>query len=590
MKKLLLLFLLLSGVRAISQTIELSHLSGFYTASFELEVLDIPSGLEVRYTTDGSNPSLNSKIYEGPIFIELEKQSSLSYIPSSDSWVEPVSPEKEAVVFKYQLWNQASPASSIYIQTYFIGEELKTKYPVDVLAITIDSTDFFDEENGIYTLGSDEYYNFFNEGNDWERPVFVELFDKTGNLEWSQHLGARIHGRSSRANPQKSLRLYARDEYGDPFIFHPIFGETNDAAFKRIIVEAPDKLFNNSLLVDLVAYNMVRDFRMETQDERAVAVFLNGEYWGIHFIRERQDEQYLRTKLGVDHDEVDIIDWDRKAIISEGNDVEFNKLMAFLEQTDLSTAEGLAALSAMIDIDNFTEYISAHIFFANEDFPNNNSRMWREQGVGHKWRFFFFDCDACMRDYEQNSFSRFTEERNDGNPVSKILSGLINNAEFSRSLSLSLISKLEKSLSATNGLTLLDSLKGVVEPQIALQINRWDHPNNFAEWHSSIADINSFLLKRNAFLTEQIQEILTKPFDVYPSPVKETLFIKFTETADLSQVQFTLFDSSGRAISTEQPRAIGGLYTISLPNLPQGFYFLHTVVGNVSYFDKIIVS
>ena len=590
MKNILLAILFLLTLNVSSQTLQFSYNSGFYTEPFLLSIQGIPAGESVRYTLDGSAPTITSKIYSDHVLIELNRQSTLSFIPTSDSWIEPVSAEKEAVVFKCQLWNQDSPVSEIFSQTYFIGPNIKSKYPVDIIALTIDSTDYFDDTTGIYALGSDENYNFYHEGDDWERPVFVELFNKEGNLEWSQNLGARIHGRSSRANPQKSLRLYAREEYGDPFIFHPLFGETNDNAFKRIILEAPDKLFNNSLLVDLVAYNMVRDFKMETMDERGVAVFINGEYWGVHFIRERQDEQYLRTKLGVDHDEVDIIDWDRKAIISEGNDLEFTKLMTFLEQTDLSTPEGLSALSNMVDLDNFTEYISAHIFFANEDFPNNNCRIWREQGFGHKWRFFFYDCDGCMRDYEQNSFLRYTEERNDGNPVSLMLTGLMKNPEYSRALSLSLISKLENSLSATNGLTMLDSLQEYIEPQMSFQINRWDHPNNFPEWHSSISDIRTFLLKRNAFLTDQIQEMLTKPFEVYPSPAKETLFVKFSESADISSVKFTLFDASGRTISTEQPSVTEGLYTITLPNLPQGFYFLHTVVGNVSYFDKIIVS
>jgi hypothetical protein len=590
MRNILLPVLLLLTVSVSSQVLQFSKTSGFYNESFLLDIQGIAADQIVRYTVDGSTPNTNSKIYSSPILIELDRKSTLSFVPTAESWLEPVSAEKEAVIFKCQIWNQDVPVSQVISQTYFIGPNIRTKYSVDIIALTIDSLDFFHEETGIYALGIDQYYNYYNVGDDWERPVFVELFDKTGSLEWSQNLGARIHGRSSRANPQKSLRLYAREEYGDPFIFHPLFGETNDAAFKRIILKAPDKLFNNSLLVDLVAYNMVRDFEMETMDERAVAMFINGEYWGVHFIRERQDEQYLRTKLGVDHEEVDIIDWDRRAIISEGNDLEFQKLMTFLQQTDLSTEEGLFELSKLVDLDNFTEYISAHIYFANEDFPNNNCRMWREHGFGKKWRFFFFDCDGCMRDYEQNSFARFTEERNDGNPVSLMLTGLMQNPEYSRKLSLSLISKLENSLSAVTGLTLLDSLQEVITPQMSFQINRWDHPNNFPEWHSAISDARTFLLKRSAFLNDQIQEILTKPFDVYPTPVKETLYVKFAETADLSNVRFTLFDSSGRTIAAEQSGQVNGLYTIALPNLPQGFYFLHTVIGNVSYFDKIIVS
>ena len=52
------------------------------------------------------------------------------------------------------------------------------------------------------------------DGKDWERPIHVEWFETAGDSVLAQNVGVRIQGSSSPALPQKSLRLYAKNDYG----------------------------------------------------------------------------------------------------------------------------------------------------------------------------------------------------------------------------------------------------------------------------------------------------------------------------------------------------------------------------------------
>jgi hypothetical protein len=69
---------------------------------------------------------------------------------------------------------------------------------------------------------------------DWEKPVFMEYFNANSELKIAQGAGVQVTGNWSRANPQKSLALFARKEFGKgsfdyPFSSRspkPIFGIT----------------------------------------------------------------------------------------------------------------------------------------------------------------------------------------------------------------------------------------------------------------------------------------------------------------------------------------------------------------------------
>lgn len=585
--------ILLSTILSLPSTsqILLSHPPGQYGVPFQLHLSSHEDIDEIYFTTDGSAPSNNSQRYHAPISINYAfVANGISYIPTSQDWIPPSGNILRGHVIRAIAYKNEQPVGEEIIANYLVQPNVSQRFPIDKLFLTADSIDFFSNETGIYVPGTNEVYNFYQGGDEWERPIHLQLYDKTGNLEWEQQLGARIHGRSSRTNPQKSLRLYAKEKYGSPFIFHPLFGEQGLVAYKRILLRAPDRLFSKAMFTDELVHDIIKGLPIDQMDSRQVAVFFNGEYWGIQSLRERLDEQYLRIKYGVNHNNVDIIDWDRQASASEGNLNEFNSFMSFLTSINLSTNEGYDALQEKVNMDSFIPYVATHLYFANEDFPNNNVRMWRERSFGKKWNFFFYDCDGCMRNAEMNSFERFTAERNDGNPVSIMLSGLLKNPTFRNELLSFLTSRMNREFSPQHMLTHIEKLEAIYSPLMTDHIGRWNTPDDLHEWNAAVSQLKQFAVNRPVEFGKHLQEHFKKPYKTYPIPANTSLTLDFEVVPDQEIISVLLQDMTGRSFKPDQTRFSENHLILETENIPNGVYLLNLSYGATVFSEKIVIS
>ncbi|MCL1865856.1 MAG: CotH kinase family protein, partial [Oscillospiraceae bacterium] len=221
-----------------------------------------------------------------------------------------------------------------------------TRFSADTLIFTIDGDedDLFGHENGILVEGIDRQKwieeftrkngrpprpgpsweggeiepnipaNFNRTGRESEREVYVRVFDSTGKLLISQDAGVRVKGGYSRAHPQKSLELYARDEYGKSTFAFPFFGDENSCdgnimnKYKRIRLRngGSDRFSGN--IRDELSQSLFRQAgHLITQNHTPAAVFLNGEYYGVAWLKSPRTENHLRRKLGGETDNYEII-------------------------------------------------------------------------------------------------------------------------------------------------------------------------------------------------------------------------------------------------------------------------------------------
>ena len=172
--------------------------------------------------------------------------------------------------------------------------------------------------------------NYFKRGKDFERKVHFQYFNKDGKLDSELDIGMRIHGGITRRNPQKSLKFYARQEYGKTKINLPFLAEKG---VNRFILESMQESGGGQALIeDVVAQEIVKKIGLEQQNFQAVIVFINGEYWGLHTIRDRIDENYLSYKFNLHKDSFDIIDGNPSTRAYEtihGDNSEYIDLMSF---------------------------------------------------------------------------------------------------------------------------------------------------------------------------------------------------------------------------------------------------------------------
>jgi len=484
--------------------------SGFYSESFNLTVSSFLSDT-IYYSTDGSIPGLDSYLLSDSIVIENRSSSPncFSSIPNTypgcdyREWINPSETIDKSNVIRCVSYKDGKPSSKVYTQTYFVDTEINAKYDVPVISLVTEEYNFFDMDSGIYVAGTlfDEYSdspswtgNACQTGPLWERPIHIEYFNKAGIPEFYQDAGVRIHGGYSRAFSQKSLRLYARSEYGKKNFNYSLLPKTEHNNYKKFILRTPMCAWNDGIITDVFAHNIVNDLDVDKQDYRPVIVFLNGEYWGLHTIRDYIDEKYIEYKHGVNSDSVLLITG--TGPIYEAISEIFNEA----EDNDLSSTDLFEYLKTQIDIDSYVDYQIAQMFLANYDWPSNNIKMWKHSGENGKWRFVFYDLDGSLKDPLKNMFDHClnTDESITwpNSPKSTFLFRKMIEIPFFENLFMNRVGEiLSDSFSSNNARYSLSKISETYSGnnKIYEQISRWGFPDNYDQWLAAVEEIDQFL-------------------------------------------------------------------------------------------------
>ena len=242
--------------------------SGFYKEAFELE-LKASAGEQIYYTLDGSDPTKDSLLYEGPIYIEDATKHENVYAmrtdlsPTSD-YVPDYLIDKATVVKAFVYDPGENVCSKMVTKTYFVGFDEKEEYrDMAIMSLTIDPDKLFDPATGIYTNGITleqykengglqdgellggftdedgnqwnlyEASNAFYTGKEWEREGTITYFDENHDAQFTQNVGLRIAGASTRGTPQKSFKLYGRSVYDTQVEFpYEFFDNTTYSSIK----------------------------------------------------------------------------------------------------------------------------------------------------------------------------------------------------------------------------------------------------------------------------------------------------------------------------------------------------------------------
>ena len=232
--------------------------------------------------------------------------------------------------------------SYVTTHTYFIDESSE----LPVISIAIDSRYLWDNEIGIYTVGTNGAYQHGDWGSwdgsglanyyqDWERPISMEFYNPDENLEFKVNAGLKIHGGTTRSFPQKSLTIHFRNKYGDNEINYQFFHDKPIEAWNSIMLRNGEWLygetrtmFHDGMIQTLIANKV----DVDRQGYKPSVVFINGEYWGIHNIRERTNSHFIETNHNIDEDNIDMLGYKYgRDYVIEGDMEDYNKLINFIE-------------------------------------------------------------------------------------------------------------------------------------------------------------------------------------------------------------------------------------------------------------------
>ena len=454
-----LIFLCALGISLIHKDLEASHESGFYNEDIDVKLNGGFLGSKIYYTLDGSEPTLDSKVYNAPIHISdatdnpntISNRKDLSTSFYFDEQKEkhtydvPDFNVDKCTILRASVIDAFGDKKDDLYKVYFVDFAKKDGYDnAMVVSICADEADLFDYEKGIYVTGKtfDEYLNgniesehnewwwlpanYKNKGSDWERKSRVTIFDNDKQCIVDKIMGMRIQGGGSRGYLPKSLNLYNRIDYdGKDKIGVDLFGNGRDVDAITLFAGGDDRICKvNDYMIS--QFCSLQDFA--TMNYKKAVMFLNGEYWGVYYISEKYDEQYFADYYGVDEDNIIMVK-NGEVEIGKQSDINiYNTDRDFLRNTDLSAQNHVQELYDRVDMDSFFDYYATEYYIArNNDWPGSNYALWRtrekrdDEYSDCKWRWILFDVNSgALEDAEFDSMGYLCE-------VDPVFSNLMSN-------------------------------------------------------------------------------------------------------------------------------------------------------------------
>jgi hypothetical protein len=586
--------------------------SGFYPFPF---LLELSSEDTVYYTLNGSEPTLASAMYTGPISVDPEPRTQYSMIPTNPSsyleqdkvlaeiaWRPPPEDLVGGFVIRARTFKNGIPSGKIYTQTYF-NEGINYSFPM--ISIVTDSMNLFSWDSGIYVPGKwlDEQDpvwtgNYHQKGEQWERDAHLQYFDVERKLRLNQAAGIRIHGYKSRIAPQKSFRLYARQGYGEPAFDYSFFSERKHDSYKRLILRSSYTYWwrNTMFLDDMLHHFLAKEIPdLDIQMSAPAIVFLNGEYWGIQSFRERQDKYYLAALHEQDPENFDIIEGNLNA--DEGTADNYLELLAYVETHDLALQPHYEKVKQYIDIDNYIDYLIVEVYVGNLDWPGNNMKMWRVREPGSRWRWLVYDLDATFNEPSENSIERLYE----ADYPALFFREMMENSEFRKAFIDRFTHHLNFTFDPGRVSAYIDAFKDQYRPEMEEHISRWGNPASLRDWNESVQHLYDFVEQRPCFLKYQLIDFFQldsfgyhcpnhadeNSAYIFPNPCQEEFRISLELEVE-GEGTLTLLDMAGRKVRSMQ--FTGNLQVLSTRGLPNGQYILVVNTNDLTITEKLMIN
>ena len=393
------------------------------------------------------------------------------------------------------------------------------------LFVTTDPLSMFSADTGLYMTGDGAQMMDPHKGaNYWsnrELPVYVELVEPGAKQPGFGIMGDfKISGQYSRAKEKKSFSVTFREQYGDKRLKYTLFPDHPELTkFKAFSVRNFGNNCGNDYVRDRVGTQITEGLDVDYQRGRYVIVYYNGAYYGIHDMRERNNEYYYETKYGIDGNDIDLLDANDEA--TAGSSADYVAMMDWLQSNSLKEDANFNKVAAQIDIDNYINYMQTEMFINNRDWPHNNLKKWRVASQKTKWKWFIYDTDFGFgTNYSMNTtniFSYVTSASGTqmaagfgmgggGNGTAKetlLLRRLLENASFARAFVNRFVVLLSSYFTSERILKMVNDLQSQVQSEMARDQEFWGF--NASSMDQDFATITNFASSRQQQITSEME-------------------------------------------------------------------------------------
>ena len=499
------------GYEGITQLPAFSVTPGIYDNAVTVAIT-AGEGETIRYTTDCTTPNASSEVYSGEL--SISKNSVIRAAAFRDGYL----------------------SGDVATATYLFRSD-GVNHALPVVTLVTDPDNLWNSKTGIYatgdqfdpdaasyadTLKSATYYQakFATEeqvDTIWEKPAAFSLFDDNGKQVFTQNVGIRIAGSFGRGRAQKGFNVIARKEYGKGSMEYPFFENRPYTEYKAVVLRAGAQDQNRSKIRDELASGLLEgtDINILYQAYRPTVLYLNGEYWGVYFMKEKRNRFFVAQHENTENN-VDLAIGKGFKQRSYGDNSDWVSLYEYATSHDLSSAEAYAYVSERMDVDSFRDYMIAEIYNGNTD--TYNFQYYRLKGG--KWKFIFYDfCWGFQSPGHETLAFRMGKTPSDVCSA-KLFAAMLQNKGWRDSFCRRFGELLNTAFAPERVSALIEELYGYVEPEIKREREKFNkdtfmgvkQPNTnlgtYEGFQSEISKLKDFAQKRPEEIKRQLQSNL----------------------------------------------------------------------------------
>lgn len=425
----------------------LSAPGGFYDDAFELYVFK-KDDQKVYYTLDGTEPTLESKVYDGPIRVSNVSGQDNVYSAIADASVVdgiPSSDVDKCVCIRAAAIDEKGKKGEEVTANYFVGYGTKTAYKnIPTLTIITEPDSMFNYFEGGYVLGR-AYEDALARGasgnnvpaadyyKGWESKGRIEYYENNKTLSATGEITFSVKIDNAVDYSQKSLKVTVNDADGLEFsqIAYYLHGDSN-----TFLLDASG-YDNMCKMRDLIANDMLAESAVLTREITPISVFIDGEYWGLYCMEDYYDKDYLGEKLDIDKKNLLLADSDSENTPYADDVSAYYELYDLVVNNDLTITKNYEAVKKLMDVQSYLDCYCSHIYLADSEYPADDDYAWRSSKTGAamgedgKWHWAFGNVDNSMKCSKVTNFSVDTYLRPQISG-DEFLLALMRNTEFNK--------------------------------------------------------------------------------------------------------------------------------------------------------------
>ena len=393
---------------------------GFYDGPVTISLSSQTEGALIRFTRDGSEPTLvNGEDYGGPF--RLEKVSS-----------------KNGHVIRARAFVDGLIPSNTKSNTFLVEQDERIA-AAPALAISGDAGRSIHRPHGILSVeggtglgeswrarDGDDYNYIITRGRAFERPVHGEYYMAGGEVGFRSDMGIRVAAsnwsrprmtfRSAHRSPwpsspteKPSMNIYFRDDYGNPTVTFPLNGPTYPVdTFEGFRMRAGKNDIDNPFVVDELVRRLHRDMGNAASTGVLNSLYVNGELKGYFNLCERLRPGFFKAHYGTPPG----VEWDVLAFgnpngnVADGDKDAWNDLIRRLRED--TTEENWQKVLEVADVEGIIDYYLLNIYVAMWDWPHNNWVAAKERSENGRYRLYVWDAEGGFGNRGDSSVSKRT--------------------------------------------------------------------------------------------------------------------------------------------------------------------------------------